>query len=179
MILLPQRRPLVFLGVCLVTLIARHEAVAQLRIVDYNTTAGPRAGFDVVVEAIGSELVGGIAKPIDVLAVQEQSSSATTTQGIVDLLNGIYGAGVYGRATLDGGTNGAGRPGLVYNTTTVELIEQIAFGTLSTSAQARQTLRYRLRPVGYEASADFYVYSNHGMLSGSNAWPLPEERSIW
>ncbi len=32
---------------------------------------------------------------------------------------------------------------------------------MNTSAQARQTLRYQLRPVGYESSADFFVYSNH------------------
>ena len=50
---------------------------------------------------------------------------------------------------------------MIYNTTTIELIEQVAFGTASTAAQARQTLRYRLRPVGYGPSADFYVYSNH------------------
>jgi hypothetical protein len=134
---------------------------AQLRIVDYNTTDGPRAGLSTVLQAIGEEAVNGFAKPIDVLSLQEQSSSATTTQAIVDLLNGYYGAGTYARATLDGGTNGAGRPGLIYNTNTVELVEQIAFGTLSTSAQARQTLRYRLRPVDYGDEAVFYVYSNH------------------
>ncbi len=41
------------------------------------------------------------------------------------------------------------------------MLGQISFGTVNTSAQARQTLRYQLRPVGYDESADFYVYSNH------------------
>ena len=94
---------------------------AQLRIVDYNTTDGPRAGLATVLQAIGEQAVNGFAKPIDVLSLQEQSSSATTTQAIVDLLNGYNGAGTYARATLDGGTNGAGRPGLIYNTNTVEV----------------------------------------------------------
>jgi endonuclease/exonuclease/phosphatase family metal-dependent hydrolase len=134
---------------------------AQLRIVDYNTTAGPRSGMDVVLTAIGAHSSVGIARPPDVLALQEQSSSASTTQGIVNILNSIYGAGVYARATLDGATTGAGRPGLIYNSQTVEVIAQHAFGITGTSAQARQTLRYQLRPVGYDSTADFYVFSNH------------------
>ncbi len=137
------------------------NASAQLRIVDYNTARGPRTGTDTVLQAISDEVINGFAKQIDVIALQEQTSSATTTLGIVNLLNGIYGAGTYDRATLDGATSGAGRPGLIYNTNTVSLIGQTAFGVVNTSAQARQTLRYQLRPTGYDSSADFYVYSNH------------------
>jgi hypothetical protein len=72
-------------------------AHAQLRVVTYNTTGGPNAGLATVLEAIGQEIVNGFAKPIDVLAVQEQTSSATTTQAIVDLLNAIYGPETYAR----------------------------------------------------------------------------------
>jgi endonuclease/exonuclease/phosphatase family metal-dependent hydrolase len=136
-------------------------ALAQLRVVSYNTTGGPRAGLDTVLAAISSDAANGFAKPPDVFALQEQSASASTTQGIVDLLNGMFGAGTYARATLDGATSGAGRPGLIYNTTTVQLIDQIAFGTVNTSAQARQTMRYQLQLVGYDSAAEFYVYSNH------------------
>lgn len=143
-------------------------ALGQLRIVDYNTAGGPRAGMSTILEAIGEEAVNGIAKPLDVLILQEQSSSASTTQAIVDVLNTIYGGG-YARATLDGVTSGAGRPGLIYNTNTVQLIDQIAFGTVNTSAQARQTLRYELRPVGYDSSADFYVYANHYKASDTSS----------
>lgn len=117
--------------------------------------------MDVILQAISAETTNGFARPIDVLALQEQTSVSSTTQAIVDLLNGIYGAGTYARGTLDGGTSGAGRPGLVYNTHTVQLLGELAFGTVSTSAQARQTLRYQLRPVGYTSTADFYVYVNH------------------
>jgi hypothetical protein len=145
-------------------------ASAQLRIVDYNTTDVPGDGLDTVLEAIGNEVVNGIAKPIDVLALQEQRASANTTQEIVNLLDSIYGAGTYARATLVGvpPLGGVGNPGLIYNTTTVQLIGESAFGTVSTSGQARQTFRYQLRPTGYGPSADFYVYSNHYKAGASD-----------
>ena len=144
-------------------------ALGQLRVVSYNTAGGPRAGLDTVLAAIGDESVGGIAKPIDVLALQEQSSWATTTQEIVGILNDIYGAGTYASANTDGITSGGGRPGLIYNTTTVELHGQVAFGTVNTSNQARQTLRYQLRPVGYGGEADFFVYNNHYKASSGSS----------
>jgi hypothetical protein len=150
-------------ALCGVVSLLTLPAPAQLRIVDYNTTGGPNAGLSTVLEAIGNYVVNGFAKPIDVLALQEQTSSATTTQQIVNLLNSIYGAGTYARATLDGGTTGGGggRPGMIYNSSTIQLIGQSTVGTVDTSGQARQGLRYQLRPVGYGPSADFYLYSNH------------------
>jgi len=145
-------------------------AAAELRVVTYNTTTDVRLGLDVVLEAIGDEVVGGISRPIDVLAVQEQSSAATDTADIVGILNGIYGPGTYDYAMLNGGTSGAGRPGLVFNTTTIELLDQTSFGTVSTSTQARQTLRYLLRPIGYDdGSVDFYLYNNHYKASTGSA----------
>jgi hypothetical protein len=50
---------------------------------------------------------------------------------------------------------------VVYNQDTLTLLEEIAFGTVNTSNQARQTLRYKFRPIGYDSSADFYVYNHH------------------
>src|SRR5262245_38381111 len=86
--------------------------LGQLRVVTYNTTeGGPRSGMGEILAAIGASQSSGIVKPIDVLSLQEQTSSATTTQSILSILNSIYGAGTYARATLDGGTTGAGRPG--------------------------------------------------------------------
>ena len=43
----------------------------------------------------------------------------------------------------------------------MSLIDEVAFGQVNTNAQARQTLRYQRRPVGYDSYADFYIYSNH------------------
>jgi len=133
----------------------------QLRIVDYNTGGDARTGLDLVLAAIGAESVNGIAKPPDVFTLEEQTSSATTTQALVNLLNSIYGAGTYARTTLDVATTGSGRPTAIYNTKTVQLIGQQAVGTTSSTGAARQTLRIQLRPVGYTATADFYVYASH------------------
>ncbi|WP_197531072.1 PEP-CTERM sorting domain-containing protein [Posidoniimonas corsicana] len=145
-------------------------ASAQLRVVSWNTNGGARDGTATVLEAIGLEEVNGIAKPIDVLSLQEQSGG--DTQSIVDVLNGIYGAGIYAAAPVptNAQSSGAGLPGLVYNTQTVDLLETIAFGSVNTSAQARSTLRYRLVPEGYHQRASFLVYSNHYKAStgGSN-----------
>lgn len=154
-----MRKTLRFLTISLCLQCATSQA--QLRVVTWNTAGAARSGTSEVLEAIGNESVSGIVQPIDILSLQEQSSSATTTQDIVDLLNGLYGAGTYARATLDGDTAGAGRPGLIYNTTTVSLESQLAFGVVDTSNQARQTLRYQLRPLGYANTSDIYVYSNH------------------
>lgn len=164
-------------------------ALAQLRIVTYNTaTAAPsngvltaRTGADTVLAAIGAESVGGISKPIDVLLLQEQFSMATSAQSFVDVLNDIYdpvNRTMYARSTVNGFasadflspplTGSGGRPGLVYNTQTVDLISEIAFGTANGSNQARQSLRYQLRPVGYDASADFYAYNDHYKAGSSS-----------
>ncbi|MCA9101413.1 MAG: PEP-CTERM sorting domain-containing protein [Planctomycetales bacterium] len=135
-----------------------------MRIVSYNTAGGPRADSETVLTEIGNEMVGGIAKPIDVLVLQEQTTIAATTAAFKELLNAAYAddpAAVYAQGVLQGGSSGAGRPGVVYNSVTVELIDEVAFGVVNGSAQARQTLRYQFRPVGYGPEADFYVYSNH------------------
>jgi endonuclease/exonuclease/phosphatase family metal-dependent hydrolase len=146
---------------CLGALLLAAHASAQIRVVDYNTGGAARQGLGTIFAAMGAESVNGIAKAPDILALQEQESSASTTQNIVDILNGIYGAGVYARATLDGGTSGAGRPGLVFNSQTVQLIAETTASTLSETGAQRQTLRYQLRPVGYDSAADFFVYSSH------------------
>jgi len=171
-----------FTAVAAVLLLAS-DVQGQLRVVTYNTANGdllersPRAGIggtDGILKAIGDEVVNNISRPIDVLVLQEQYTSATTTQEIVDLLNTVYGAGTYNRDNVDGATLGAGRPGLIYNTQTVDLDElaTISFGQVGGSAQARATLRYKLRPVGYEtsdSSADITIYVNHYKASNSQS----------
>ena len=161
---------------------------AQLRVVTYNTATGQNPGTQTarpitatVLEAIADEIVGGISKPIDVLLLQEQFSMQVTAQSFVDMLNGIYGAGTYARSTLNGLTSDpqarAGRPGLVYNTQTVQLIGETMFGNVGTGStqQPRSTLRYQLRPVGYDDSADFYAYSSHWV---SDTGSIPNSRRL-
>ena len=145
------------------------NVLGQLRIATWNTaTAGgdfapsfPRSSVISVLSAIGQEEVNGIARPIDVLLLQEQATLTQTTQAIVDSLNRVYGEGTYTRGIVSGRTNGGGRNAIVYNTHTVELIEEEAFGRLSVNAGARQSMQYILRPVGYGPEADFHAYVTH------------------
>ncbi len=153
-------------------------AHGQIRVVTYNTanatgiegnTAIPRTGMEVVLEAIGDESTGGIAKPIDILALQEQDDIATTTQIFVNMLNAIYGPGTYARGYVLNDVTAKLHTGIVYNTNTVTLLEEHAFGTASGSTSARQPMRYKFRPVGYSSSADFYVYNSHYKASTDEA----------
>lgn len=185
--LMTLRRTLCALAALVMIADAAH---AQLRIVQYNTataqnpgTQTARSGMDFVLQAIGQELVNftvpgvvgtqSVARPIDVIALQEQYTTAISTQSFVNLLNSIYGAGTYARGTLDGDTSDglrrAGAPALIYNTQTVQLIGEMKFGDVGSNdgvstfpaQQPRSSMRYQLRPVGYTSTADFYVYSLH------------------
>jgi endonuclease/exonuclease/phosphatase family metal-dependent hydrolase len=140
------------------------EGVAtNLRIVSYNIAAvdGIRSGLSTILQAIGSEVVAGISRPIDVLALQEVSSQATTTATVAGLLNSIYGAAIYATGTLDGASTGSGTQGVVYNTQSVQLLGEATIGVASASGQPRQTLRHHFKPVGGAASTEFYVYNGH------------------
>lgn len=145
-------------------------SAGYLRVVSYNIAAAagsPRPGLDALLAGMGAEVVAGRAEPIDVLALQEVDTQSTTTQDVVNLLNGVYGSGVYARGSLDGNSTGAGTQGVVYNTQSLQLITdvngpaELAVGIANTSGQPRQALRYRFQPVGYPASAQFYVYNSH------------------
>lgn len=158
------------------SLLFSFSATAQLRIVDYNTGGAARPSLSTVLAAMGAESVNGIAKAPDVFTLQEQGSSATTTQAIVEMLNDLYGTGTYSRATEDGGTSGGGRVGLIFNSRTTQLIAQTDASTVSTSGAARETQRYQLRPVGYDSAADFYVYASH--YKASNDAPSAARRHV-
>ena len=130
----------------------------QLRVVSWNTAGSPHPGTDVVLEAIGAESVNGIAKPIDVLILQEQTANHGSENAIVALLNALYGAGTYAHGTHDPWSNDGTYEGLVYNTQTVTRVEETSFHS---AGQSRETGRYRLRPAGYGPAADVYVYNTH------------------
>lgn len=137
-------------------------AQGALRIVSYNTAGAVRSGMATILGAIGNEERNGIVRPVDILLVQEQVSVSTTTQQLVNLLNGLYGAGVYARGTLDGQTTGAGRPGVVYNTQTVQLLEEVQVNLPSPDGAARSTIRYKFCPTGYSRpEATFFIYNSH------------------
>jgi hypothetical protein len=126
------------------------------------------AGFPTVLAALGAEYAYyGNPQPPDVLTITETRSNARTgttadTEFLTQILNDLYGAGTYDHGTRNGATTGGGTDGVIYNTQTVQLLEEQAVGFASTSGPARQELRYLFRPVGFDdGSADFYVYVGH------------------
>ncbi|MDA0254355.1 MAG: autotransporter-associated beta strand repeat-containing protein [Planctomycetota bacterium] len=142
-------------------------ARAQLRIATYNVGAsnpdqsGPRSGMATVLEALNDQAKPGFARDLDILLLQEGLSTSTTGQAYADLLNSITGRTTYRTSQFNGDTNGSGRPLAVYNSATVSLLDEDTVGRVTFSGQPRQTLRYQFRPVGYDASADFFVYNSH------------------
>lgn len=151
-------------------------ARAQLRIVSMNganaDTPAPRTPWmNTILSAIGSTVSNdptsandsgsGIAKPIDVLALQEVQSGGTTSAAYASLLNSMYPGANYQYSTLNGASTGSGTQGLVYNANAVTLVAATLVGTASTGSQPRQALRYQLRPAGYGSAADIYVYNSH------------------
>ena len=101
-------------------------AIGDLRIVSYNVRGfdgTPSTDVGTVLSAIGSEVYGGRVRPLDLIAIQEVQTQATTTQSVVSQLNAIYGAGRYGRGNLNGTSlSGNETIGLIYNTQTVQLL---------------------------------------------------------
>lgn len=161
-------------------------AAAQLRIVTYNTnTFGTEVGSsnirtvrpeaDIVFEAIGEENVRGIARPADIILLQEQQQPDTTTQNLVQRLNNIYAdRGItYARGFRVGDTTGGSgfgtpnageiRQSVVYRTDTVQLIAEDSFGDLSGGivSQPRETLLHQFRPVGFGPEADLFIFNSH------------------
>lgn len=139
-------------------------SAGYFRVVNYNIAAAngaPRAGLNTLLQAMSAEPVAGKAAQVDLIALQEVESQATTTQDVVNLMNGIYGAGVYARGSMDGDSTGSGTQGVVYNTQTLQLSGESKIGTASIMGQPRQALRYLFQPVGYPASTAFYVYNSH------------------
>lgn len=168
------------------------QALSQLRIVTYNTnTFGTETGnsdvrtvrpqADVVIEAIGEEIVNGFARPADIILLQEQQRPATTTQDFVNRLNNIYSdQGItYARGTRVGVTtisSGTGplnnneiRQSVVFRTDSVDLIAEDSFGDLSGSiVQPRETLLHQFRINGYGPDADLFVFNGHFAASDTN-----------
>lgn len=144
------------------------SATAQLRIVNYNVNNsdpaafGPRTGMDAVFRGMNASAKGGFARAIDVLILEEAESVATTGTAYASLLNTVTAGTSYLRSTVDAGSTGSGRPIAIYSSSSVSLIAEKKIGSTSgTASQPRQTMRYQFRPVGYDATADFYVYASH------------------
>jgi endonuclease/exonuclease/phosphatase family metal-dependent hydrolase len=110
---------------------------------------------------MGTEIVAGFSRPVDLFALQEVLSQATTSAIVAASLNNTYSTTAYAYGSLNGGTTGAGTQGVVYNSSTLQLLNEAAIGTASSTGAPRQTLRYKFRPVGTLGESDFYVYNSH------------------
>jgi endonuclease/exonuclease/phosphatase family metal-dependent hydrolase len=141
-------------------------STGSLRIVSWNLSGAsgdgsPRNGFGTLLAAMGTEVVAGLSRPVDLFALQEVLSQSTTSAIVAASLNNTYGTTNYAYGVLNGDTTGAGTQGVVYNAATLQLLGEAAIGTASASGAPRQTLRYKFRPVGTFGESDFYVYNSH------------------
>ncbi len=144
-------------------------AFSEIRVVTYNMKAsdGLSSYADEILQAIGSENINGIARPIDILSLQEMKDGGFTIESqIATALNNIYGAGTYAYSTLNATGDGYEKVGMVYNTHTVQIIDQVAF---KDSSAPRKTGRYHFRIIGYGHNADVYVYCDHYKASDGSS----------
>jgi endonuclease/exonuclease/phosphatase family metal-dependent hydrolase len=144
-------------------------ATAQvLRIVTYNaaTDTNPigdtaRAGMASVLQGIGIDSLDGIQRPLDILSLQETTTSMQGADSIVSILNGLYGAGTYARTTVIGQTTDGTTQAVIYNTHTLQLLSQTSIGTANDHGAARAPIRVEFQPIGHDSSTAFYLYSDH------------------
>ena len=101
------------------------KATGDLRVVSYNIrsfSGVPCSEMGTVLQAIRSESVGCLARPIDLLAIQESRTQATATSAVVSQLNSIYGAGTYSRGSVNGNSGGGLQiVGVVFHTQSIQL----------------------------------------------------------
>ena len=116
---------------------------AQLRIVNYNTYSSgsttaytlPRPQIGTVFQGLAAQTRAGFAGPLDIVLLQEQEDVSTTTAAFRDLLNTTFGTASYASGTLNGSSTGGGRPGVVYNTSTVQLIAESSVNVTSSTGE--------------------------------------------
>ena len=159
-----------------------------LRIVSYNIDCadqssdnniiGATHSLPTVVQGIGLHHLGTNAQPVDVMSCEELSS--TTLANFTTQLNAIYGAGTYAYDTTADATTGGGTDGIIYNTHTMQVISARSLKTGQTvllqangayiaahspgggvNGVTRAPMVYQLRPIGFGAAADFYMYVSH------------------
>ena len=167
-----------------------------LRIVSYNidcadqssdnNITGSTHSLPTVVQGIGLHHLGTNAQPVDVMSCEELNS--TTLGNFATQLNAIYGAGTYTYDTTTDATTGGGTDGIIYNTHTMQVISARTLktgqsvllqsgGTYTTAHSpgggsngvTRAPMVYQLRPIGYGATADFYMYVSHARSTSDDS----------
>ena len=167
-----------------------------LRIVSYNidcadqtsdnNITGPTHSLATVIQAIGLHHLGTNAQPVDILGLEELRS--TTLSNFVAQLTNIYGAGSYTYDRTTDPNTGGGPDGLIYNPHTVQVVSARALRTGQTvllqangtyvaaastaggsNGVTRAPMVYQLRPTGYGAAYDLYLYVSHARSSSDNS----------
>jgi endonuclease/exonuclease/phosphatase family metal-dependent hydrolase len=156
---------------------------------DINGVTTPRPGLFEVLEGIGEEQLQGHNQALDIVTLQETTSNTTTVDPIVSALNSFYsGIATYARspyqATQSGSNSfGNGPNALIYNSSTLNLLDSVGVGTPqgSSNGEYRQVARYELQPVNDTGSTGiFYLYVSHfkAGTGSTNATYRNEEAQI-
>ncbi len=167
-----------------------------LRIVSYNidcadtgsdnNITGTAHTLPTVIQAIGLHHLGTNAQQVDILNVEELTS--TTLANFTEALNNIYGAGTYAFDPTTDTNTGGGPDGLIYNTHTVQVVsarclrdgQTVLLQSNGTYVSAnspfggvngvtRSPMLYQLRPTGFGATNDFYMYVSHARSTSDDA----------
>ncbi len=151
-----------------------------------NNITGATHSLPVVAQAIGLHHLGTNAQPVDVMGCEELTS--TTLANFVAQLNSIYGAGTYAFDPTTDPNTGGGPDGLIYRTSTVQVVSARALktgqivllqsnGTYTAASSpgggvngiTRAPMLYQLRPAGSGSNADFYLYVSHARSSSDDS----------
>ena len=189
--------PVVLVCLIFLTAVCACDAgTGTLRIVSYNIDCSDQNSdgnitnsihsLPTVVQAIGLHHLGTNAQPADVMSCEELNS--TTLSNFVVQLNNIYGAGTYTYDTTTDLNTGGGPDGLIYRTSTVQVVSARAMKTgqtvllqsngIYTTAHSpgggvngvtRAPMVYQLRPVGYGTTNDFYMYVSHARSTSDDS----------
>jgi PKD repeat protein len=157
-----------------------------------SSTNGPSVTNGGVLEGMGEEILGdGVAKPVDILALEETSSNPQTVAPIVAGMNAFYGAynplesNMYSyspyQAIFTDTNDGAGPNAMVYNTKTVQLLASVPVDPVggsngviinyATTGEYREIMRYEFAPAGQTPTpnTEFYIYVSHYKSGGTLA----------
>jgi hypothetical protein len=151
-----------------------------------NNITGAAHSAPTVIQAMGLHHIGTNAQPVDVLSLEELTS--TTLANLVAQLNVIYGPGTYAFDPTTDPNTGGGPDGLIYNTNTIQVVSARALrtgqtvllqsnGTYTNAWSAgggvngpdRAPMVYQLRPVGSGTNNDFYMYVSHARSTSDNS----------
>ena len=151
--------------------ISANISLSAIRVVTYNMYSGS-SNYDpgsldnkiAVLRAIDNYPYNNIDRPFDILVAQELMSNhviesyLVNGSGSVNGLNDYYGSGTYAYDAGTVGGDGYNYNGMIYNTTTVQLIQRRNFRA---PGAPRDTVRYRFRILGYGPESDIYIYNSH------------------